>query len=175
MKIADPERGFRKMQEDIRRRREQQEATVTQPQQQSMPINNNYTNYNPKPLQDDSGQLQSQINNLQQQINTLQKPQPQSYYTPIAPIQQPPAPLPVQQPVQQVINKPKEQVSLTGIGFITLFLTGIMAYMYKIDTFIQGNIDKFITETSLPITPTLIFGGIAVIGICLIIAGVFKR
>ena len=168
MKIADPERGFRKMREDIRRRREQQESVVNQPQAKSQPINNNYSNINSRPLQDDSDHLQRQINNLQQQINTFNRPQAN-----FAPIQQPPAPLPVQQPAPQVVHKPKEQVSLTGLGVIALFLTGVLAYLYKINILIQNTIDSTIAGT--PITANLLFLGLGVLAVCMIIGGLFKR
>jgi len=170
MKIADPERGFRKMREDIRKRREEQESKVktTQTTETSHePTNNNYNNYIPSRPVSDSDAIQSQLNNIQQQISNINRPQPQpNYYVP---------PAPVQQPVQQTVNKPREQVSLTGVGFITLFLTGVMAYMYQIDSFVQNNIDSLIAKLSIPITPNLIFGGIAVLGVCLIIAGIFSR
>jgi hypothetical protein len=48
-----------------------------------------------------------------------------------------------------------------------------MAYMYKIDTFIQSNVDNFIANT--PITANLLFIGVGVLGICLIIAGIFRK
>ena len=160
MKIADPERGFRKMREDIRRRREEQERTVYRPQQQSAPTNNNYSNNNSSAPVTDNSYIQNQLNSIQNQINNLQRP-----------IQQP-IQSPVPQVIQKVEEKPKE-VSLTGLGFMGLFLTGVMYYLYQIDTLFQSNVDKLLIN--LPITHNLFFVGCAVISACLFIYGVFRK
>jgi len=165
MRIADPDRGFRKFREDIQRKRDAQNQPVSQPQQQNTPTNNSYSNPAPSPPATNTNNLQSQINNLQNQVNNLQQPQQSPVYTP-AP--SPPS-APQYTPVQQTVTQPKEKISLTGLGFITLFLTAVMAYMYKIDTFVQSNIDKLLVD--MPVSHNLLFAGVAVLGVVLIIAG----
>ena len=174
MKVADPDRGFRKFKEDLQKKRDLKENKIQRTETSHEPTNNNYI---PSRPMNDSDAIQSQLNNIQQQINNINKPQPQVQPQPIpvyapAPVQQPII-QPIQQPVQQTVNKPREQVSLTGVGFITLFLTGVMAYMYQIDSFVQSNVDKVIDK--MHIYPNLLFGGIAVLGVCLIIAGIFRK
>jgi len=173
MRIADPDRGFRKFREDIQRKREAQNQPLNRPEQQNVPTNSSYSNSVSSSPATETNTLQSQINNMQAQVNNLQRsqvqPQPQPQQAPVyTPAPSPPS-APQYTPVQQTVTQPKEKISLTGLGFITLFLTAVMAYMYKVDTFVQSNIDKLLVD--MPVPHNLLFAGVAVLGVVLIIAG----
>jgi len=113
MKIADPERGFRKFREDIKRQREEREQRRTQPQQQPTQ----------QPVQ-------------QQQPSTPPSPpsyQPMPMYTPVQPQQQsaPPNVTYNVQPPQQVTTKQK---SLAGKVILIITATVCLVSAYYLIT-----------------------------------------
>jgi len=162
MKVADPHRGFQKFREDILKRRESFKKPQNPPQSQNNDTNINYNKVKENDFITNKNHLQDEINDLKVQINCLQRNN--------QPTKSPP---PAYQPRPVNKNTPANELSLTGLGLITLFLAGVGLYLYKTEAYVQNMLNKAVSNSAL--THNILFVAIISIGIILLIAGLTRR